>query len=535
MTEHIVPEVVVTDGVFTPHEPAGVETGVTPADYTESWTITDEDPDSPQSVPNISFVPPVEPEIVYSAQFVTFAPEELIEEKKLPDTPMLTLPPKHETDMVKILSDLPNLPLDEGKQSALWASLIMDSGEKVSKDSMFVDCLTRKESDWRTGVDVNGTVLRGGYPIFAAGKGKELEGAQAVVRVLNHLGIGSIYSQPLWHSGFWVSFKPPTESELVDLNHAIASDKIKFGRHTYGLAFSNLTSYTVDRLLKFACDHIYETSIRQEDLSNIGILEILHTHDIPAFLTGFMASQYPRGFNYRRPCCNNPQTCTHVHEATLDLRWLTKEDNSRLTPYQKGHMTSRRRGSMSLDSIKRYRTEMELSHPRDVVIKQTIGNSITFQLGCPTANDYVDAGFRWIGKMAEMVDEAVGKDAGSVERNALIQQHGMASILCQFSHWVKEIRIGEQIVTQRSTLDNLLTHLSSDDEIRERLIQEIKRYIMDSTVAIVGIKTFDCPVCKKPNGDESNPNELQRELIPLDVVQVFTLLVSQRIARLARR
>ena len=467
-------------------------------------------------------------------QNVSFDETEMQEIKKLDANPLLTLPPRSEEDMVRIITELPNTPLADSERGQQWSALVEDSTNLASWDGMFDDSLRREGSDWRNGLEYNGAQLRGGYPVYASKPGRKLEGSQAIVRVLNHLGIGSIFNQPMWHSGFWVSFKPATESEIVDLNHLIASDKVMFGRYTYGLAFSNLTSFAVERLLNFAVEHIYETSIRQEDLAETSILSLLRAQDIPAFLTGLMAAMYPRGFNYKRPCCNNPHTCNHIAEATLDLRFLDKCDNSAFTAYQKGHMTNRRRGSMTVESIKRYQSEMASLHPRVHQVKQGYGNDITFKIGSPSALEYVDAGHRWIDAMTDMVNEVIGKEAGSTERDTLLKQHGLATVLCQYSHWVQEISFGDGEIDDRATLDNTLKHLSSDDEVRDKLMEIVKKYINDSTISVIGIRTYDCPKCRTPQTQTSD-KPLRSEVIPLDVLQVFMRLVRQRIARLARR
>ena len=455
-------------------------------------------------------------------------------QNKLVSADTITLPSVNEETLKTVINRLPNMSLTDSEEGRNWVGAVQDSMNKSSFDDMFIPALEREGSEFRQHLAHNNFNLAGGYPKYPEPNGSVMAGEQAVVRLLNHLGLGNLYSAPMWHSGFWVTFKPATESEIVDLNHLIASDKIGFGRYTYGLAFSNLTAYTTERILRFAADHVYESTIRPEDTANKGILSYLRAQDIPAFLHGFLCSIYPRGFNYRRPCCNNPSKCKHVAEGTLNLRYLSVVDNSALTPFQKNHMVKRTRYSMDAKSIQQYQDEMARLHPRRHTIQQTNGSEVTLTLKTPSAVEYVEAGHRWIESMADMVEEALGKDPNTTERNSMLQQHGLASILCQYSHWVSDMSFGSIDVKDLDTVNAMLTHLSSDDELRTKILEAVKAYINDSTISIIGIPTYDCPSCKEP---QTKPNDkpLYSELIPLDIVQVFMHLVKQRIANLTRR
>lgn len=453
---------------------------------------------------------------------------------KLISADTITLPSTNEEQLKKVIENLPNMSLTDSEEGREWASSVQESLNKNSFDNMFIPSLEREGSEFRQHLAHNNFNLAGGYPKYPEPNGSVMAGEQAVVRLLNHLGLGNLYSAPMWHSGFWVTFKPATETEMVDLNHLIAGDKINFGRYTYGLAFSNLTSYTTERLLRFAADHVYETTIRPEDTANRGILSYLRAQDIPAFLHGFLCAVYPRGFNYRRPCCNNPQTCKHVAEGTINLRYLSVVDNSALTPFQKNHMVKRSRYSVDAKSIEQYQDEMSRLHPRRHIVNQEGGGEVTITLKSPSALEYIEAGHRWIESMVDMVEDALGKDPANGERNSLLQQHGLASILCQYAHWVSDLSFGQIDVKDLDTVNAALTHMSSDDELRVKILEAIKAYINDSTIAVIGIPSYDCPACKTA---QTKPNDkpLYSEIIPLDVIQVFMHLVRQRIARLTSR
>ena len=453
---------------------------------------------------------------------------------KLTSADTITLPSKDEEKIREMLEHMPNIDVTDNKQGRNWAATLQASLSVAPYGGMFNESFKKPDSEYKQYVQFGGIKLAGSSPRFPEVQNKELTGSGAIARVLSHLGLGQLFSAPMWHSGFWVTFKPPTESAMVEHNRLIASDKIEMGRYSYGMAFSNLTSYTVERLLNFAADHIHESSIRPEDLGADSILKYLKAQDIPAFLWGFLCSIYPRGFNYRRPCCNDAEKCNHVALETLNLKVLQWTDGNALTDWQKQHMSKRSRGNMEVASISRYQEEMKSLYPMTKVVSQNQGAEISYKIKTPTALEYVNAGHRWISSMVEMVERVVGVDISTTERDTLLKEHGKASLLCQFSHWVESLEMGSNTILDQTTVETLLAQLSSDDELREGILKGITDYIDNSMISIIGIPVYECPVCGKDQGEEETPKRF-KEVIPLDTNQVFFLLVNQRIARLRTR
>ena len=44
----------------------------------------------------------------------------------------------------------------------------------------------------------------------------------------------------------------------------------------------------------------------------------------------------------------------------------------------------------------------------------------------------------WVNQLTEMVDQALGTDLSSAERNEYVLNYGLSAGMRQFSHWVKE-------------------------------------------------------------------------------------------------
>ena len=70
----------------------------------------------------------------------------------------------------------------------------------------------------------------------------------------------------------------------------------------------------------------------------------------------------------------------------------------------------------------------------------------------------------------------------------------------------------------------------------EEIIKEITRYVEDSTISLMAIPAYDCPVCKEPQ-EKATEGRYPRmaAYIPLDVLQVFFGLLARRIRRITSR
>jgi len=313
----------------------------------------------------------------------------------------------------------------------------------------------------------------------------------------------------------------------------MVNDKITFGRQTYGLAFSNVTAYMIDRLVDFALSHIYETSVKEE-LSTAQYKELIACQDIPTLVWGITATMYPKGFNYRRACISDPVKCNHVLEELLNLTRLQWIDSSALTDWQKAHMSHRGKSSRDVDSVKRYQDEMLLTQSRTIELTGASGKSINLTIKTPSIAEHVTAGYKWISGITDTVLGALGESSSNDDRNKYITRHAQATVMRQFSHWVKSVEFNSNLIEDRDTLEQLFDTLSADDNYRDSFADKVIAYIDDSTISVIGIPTYDCPACSAPQVLEKTlPRYVN--VLPLDVNQLFFALAVQMVSRLATR
>lgn len=446
----------------------------------------------------------------------------------------VTLPSSHDVETRRAIQQAPNISYVDNPQSRKWAAALEQGLDMSSFGEMFIPTLEDETAEFHQGVEVGGAMLMGQSPKFKAADNENLKGERAVIRAMSHLGLGALYQAPLYHTGIWVTLKPPTESEIVELNRLMVADKVEFGRYSYGLAYSNMTSFMVDRLVDFAIDHIYDTTAKTDELPIDQLKEFISCQDFPALLHGLVCAMYPNGFQYRRACSNDPEKCNHVSEELLNVSKLLWVNTAALTDWQKTHMSARKSKSKDKASIVRYKEELKRIQNLTIKVNDDADNGLSVTLRTPSIGEYVDAGHRWIGEITDVVERALGVDATNNERNNFIKRHSQATAMRNYIHWVQSIEFGTNTIDDRETIESTFNVFSSDDDIRTNYTAAVIDYIHSSTVVVVGIPVFDCPKCDKV---QKSSIELVnfKNIIPLDVMQLFFALLHQKLGKLVAR
>ena len=234
-----------------------------------------------------------------------------------------------------------------------WRDVLSRSIEMCTYADAFVSSVNRADSVFTQTLEVNDTKLRPSVPALKNTENEVLKGDRGIMRALSQLGLGTLFTVPLYNTGIWVTFKAPTEGYLLDLNRAMVSDKVALGRATYGLAFSSTSSYTYDRILDAALDHISDATININDISGADLLNLIPISDINTLVWGFACTMYHKGVQYERACINNPDSCDYVVKELINLTKLHYVDQTQLTHKQKVFMSDRKPKSKTIDEVKR--------------------------------------------------------------------------------------------------------------------------------------------------------------------------------------
>ncbi len=437
------------------------------------------------------------------------------------------------------LGRTPNINLASDKDGRDWRDSVIAGLDLLPADKVLQSTIEKDTKYFEQGIDSEVGRLGSAYPKFKEFTPGMLSGDKAAIRMMAHLKLGSIVQIPLWHSGIWLTLKAPSEIEILELHRRLTDEKIQLGRRSYGIIHSNSGVYTTEVLTDFVLRNIYQTTI--SDLNDTNIKDLIKIQDHHTLLWGLACAIYPNGFQFRRACTANPAKCVHTVTERLNLTKLEFTDHKAFTPEQVAHMTKRRPNSVSVADVKRYQNSLLSTQNRKITIDSQSGGNVSFILRTPTLTEFIDSGNRWVSNIVSGVVTALGTDATEERKNEIIDMHSRATQMREYSHWIESMEFGENTVEDKESIERLLNDLSADDVMRIELMNGIAKYISDSTVSLIGIPNFNCPVCGElqKNAIDSTGKEKTyprlTEVLALDTYQVFFTLVEQRRLRISQR
>lgn len=435
--------------------------------------------------------------------------------------------PSEYTENIPSLLEGTNPPNDA--KTTEWAEVLTAAAQTAGVEGVFIESLKDENAKFRQGIDTPSGNLNLDIVKFKRVENQILDGEKAVILARNLFGLGTVTRVPLFHSGFWLALKAPSEAQLLELNRQLTTDKIELGRQSYGLAFSNQNIFYTSRIYELIKSCIHSHSIKTDkDISNF-----IYAHDLPIIIWGLACSVWPNGFKYSRSCMSNPDECQHTVTEVLNLTKLMWTNTVALNTWQKSHMNNKSSASMSEEDVVRYRKEL-LNNQAKKITLDINGENFSVNLKTPTVNQWISQGTSWINNIVESATTAVSTSASVTERNNYMINVAKTETLRQYSHWIDTVEIGTNRIEDRDTIDSTLAALSAGDELRESLIKNIQKYIDETVISLIGIPTYNCPKCDKPQELEA-PIPRFVNIIPLEVYTIFFILLMQRISRIAMR
>lgn len=439
----------------------------------------------------------------------------------------ISLPSIPFSQFTENLKQLDNLELDDKDPATLnWKNTVQESIDNYTPNKMYEDRFYDKDSQFRQGLADEQNELYSISPVKMKDKVGDIKGEIALLKIAKHLNLGELVRIPLYHSGLWVTVKPPSEADLVDFFYNIFRDKLVLGRETSGYTLSNYSVFFNNALVDFIISHVH--SLNVADMPIEDLKKYMSIHDLNALAWGFASSYYPDGFEFSRACMNT-EFCSHVAIEKLNINKLLWVDNSSLSPYQKQYMIDYRANKKTMEEYNKYNAE----HIRLKNSYFKTPTDIKFNLKNPSFDDYVTNGLRWVNSITSIVESQVinidDEDKQEKKRIELINQHIKTSILQQYNHFVDSIEIEDSIITDPETIRKSLNLFSSDEDIRTQFFEQVNKFIEKNTLAIVGIPTYTCPSCGYKNEEKNMPVNFQ-DVIPLDVINIFFVLLTQRVS-----
>lgn len=460
-----------------------------------------------------------------------------IDETEILDTDTNTvLPSGFKVDTDRIEQNISNGGLTSAidhEKGREWFAVLKAGSLVAPAEDIFKDTVDDPSALFEQVVKAPAGGLTAGVGRFKATSNEVLKGDRAVLRAMSHLGLGSTFRVPLWNSGFWITLRAPSEPDILELQRVLIDDKIMLGRSSYGMIHSNITSYVVQRLLDFALSHLHQTTI--EVPNDKDIRDFISCHDIPTIVWGIACAIWPQGFKFQRSCISSPEKCQHTVIQKLKLGKILWTNTNSLSEWQIAHMSSVGPASKKAEDVLRYQSESLKAQKREVVINKGQDSEFKIVLKTPTAEQYIDSGARWISGIVDIVNRAISNTASINEKNNYITKRGKATTLRQYGHWVDKIELGDNnTIEDTETIESTLNVFSSDDKVREEIIKAVTSYIASSTLTVIGIPSYDCPVC---GTDQTPAVELPNHtnIIPVDVYTTFFTLLVQKLEKIEQR
>ena len=398
----------------------------------------------------------------------------------------------------------------------------------------FDSSLTREDSKWDNTVVSGATKLSIVRPKFEApNENDRLVGQAAVERMRAHLSLGSVLRVPLWHSGLWVTLKAPNEVALLELQRRIAADKITIGRNTSGLVFSNASVYVKSYLLDFILLHVVEATYRYTDVDELKAL--IREPDYLALVHGLLCTIYPDGYPYSQPCFINPDRCMHVIQETISLPRIAFTDTFRLTEKQRAHMVRKNAKFTELE-LEAYQAEFGYRKTRVVELNE----STRMELRLPDLESSISLGTGWIDQIVSRAERALGPSVAQGLRDQFMIDQARVSSMCQYVHFVERIILNEEddrqtIVEDPATISEMLAVSTANEEFYQNFYNGIQNFIEDATITVFGVPKVPCPSCSKDDVErakQEDPEGRYSYLLPLDIQQIFFILLSLRLTRI---
>lgn len=366
----------------------------------------------------------------------------------------------------------------------------------------------------------------------------KVNGQIAMARFTSLLGIGEVVQVPLWHSGIWLSIKPPKDNELIALENALANNQITLGRETNTLIYSNYSVVFNRIVTDFIVDHIVGTTIKTSE--SINIREYIYIQDLPIMILGLIMSMYPDGYDVTRACINTLEEnedktpkCNFIANGKLDpkkLLWLNRKE---LTKEMLAHMSKRTPNSVTLDEITDYRLSISKIKSKNIFLEASNGVKVDVELTAPTLLDYINNGELWVQSVISKT-EALFTDADNVEqKNSKISTVLSSVILGIYNIYVSKLSIGKQSVDDRDTINELLDTMTGDQIIIDTFINSVKNFISGNSIAIVATPDYICPNCNSTQ--TVNNSSKFKHLIPLNILENFFDLSALRISKIKMR
>lgn len=434
---------------------------------------------------------------------------------------------RHSTYIALDLKDNALSSMDKTTEGRQWKASVMNGARMTTHGDRFVSSLERDDAMWSQDIPFGDASVRS-RSVQAMSDNKS---TAAYLRIRQKMRLGIPHDAVLPHTGGWARIDAATDDEIVELERAIKAEKVDLGRQTFGAIFSSLRGYTSRTLLNFIQSKIIASSIDCDINSIYDHIDIL---DIDALVIGFAQATWPNGFEYSRACISKPGECIHVTKGkVMPIRMQFTDINS-LTERQKAILARKAERSVSLDDLKTYKNEFIRGKASFVNMGyEDDDDSFQAKLKTCTITQYIDSTYRWVGSLEDRYTDTILKDPEV--RNEYLYTQARASSMRMYAHFIEAgYEDGNQTITGIEDIEQMLSDLSRMDNIKDRFIKAVGKYIDDTTISVIAVPEYYCPACGEEQKADQNTQRF-KGLIPIDASKAFFAIMVQTAARIKQR
>jgi hypothetical protein len=437
-----------------------------------------------------------------------------------PDGITMAIPGASEAEMTAALAAMPNTDMGATEAGRDWMLSAQEGYRNATPRNMLAEAGDREGSRWEQTVKSERGPIGASRPKQSDTNGVKLRGEDAVLAVRQAIGLGGIIRIPLWHSGFHITLKTPSDAAILELERRLTEEKVLLGRMTNGMLFSNTSVFIASYLVEFAMAHLYSSTLKNKE----NIADKIVSHDIQHIAWGLAVAIWPTGFQYVRSVLGETDAQNKVLRDKIAIGKLQWTDTTQLTKWQVNHMSNVVTGSMTDDSIEKYRQEFLNQSARKV----QINDNLAITLKVPSLSEHIASGQKWVNGIVVMTDRVFGMDQDVDDRNKYIFEQGQATYMRQYSHWIESIELGNgAVIDDSETIEETISALSSNDEIREKFIDFTVKYIEDTTVSMIAVPTVAA--------SEEQKYPRWPHLLPIDAMATFFTLLGQKVSQIRAR
>lgn len=454
----------------------------------------------------------------------------------------ISIPAESPDNMVRYLVENPTN-LEEENPTMIVQSM-SDARELVSTDYRMSEKMLNEDDIELTQavyLDVDPTQRTRSRRTSIKNTGGNLTGLRAKAAIMDALGMSTLFTLVLPHSGLVAIVSPPVAAEIIDFQYILDTSKINIGRSIGGSNYGTATWYINDKLVDLFISKLSYINLKDSSPENIRAL--LDPMDIPTIAWGLACTMYPDGYVFNRTALLDNGKAEHVR-GRIWLPDMAIYANSRLSTRQKQHLIKAENTAMSNEEILSYRRDWKkeeevpkferLIHTRKITRKAgTEIQDMYVELGQSNMENYVEHGSAWDVYIKDAVTETLSMASDENIRSRYLSDKIQTTALREYSHFIRKIRIERYLegsdksetitidIDSQESLIETLDSLSNVPELRNKLIEIVVEYINKQIKVVYGVPTIS------EYEEKHNASPVSNKIVPINTVIAFFTLTAR--------